>query len=95
MSVESKLQSNIRQYLKNKGCYVLVIRAQPGIPDGCPDIIFVLEGFWAAIEVKASPKSPYKPLQEETLERLNDWSWAKRVDPTNWPEVKLELERML
>lgn len=93
--VESNLQSEIRQYLKGKGCYVLVIRPQPGIPDGCPDIIFMLEGFWGGIEVKDSPGAPYQPLQRETLEKLNNWSWAWRVDPTSWPLVHNELEAIL
>lgn len=95
MSVESTLQSNIRKYLKSKGCYVLVIRPQPGIPDGCPDILFMLEGFWGGIEVKDSPGAPYQPLQEPTLEKLELWSWARRVDPTNWPIVQEELEKIL
>lgn len=95
MSTESKLQSTIRQYLKSKGCYVLVIRPQPGIPDGMTDILFMIEGFWGAIEVKHSPTAKYQPLQEETLEKFNEWSWARRVDPTNWLEVKVELERIL
>lgn len=95
MSIESNLQSVIRRYLKDKGCYVLVIRPQPGIPDGCSDIIFMLEGFWGGIEVKDSPAAKWQPLQRETLEQFDDWSWARRVDPTNWLDVQAELERML
>jgi len=97
MSVESNLQATIRRYLRDKGCYVLKTRpdARGGAPMGCPDIIFMLEGFWGAIEVKASPKSPYQTLQRETLDRLDDWSWAKRVDPSNWPNIQAELELML
>jgi hypothetical protein len=95
MSVESTLQSNIRKYLKGKGCYVLVIKPQPGIPDGCSDILFLLEGFWGALEVKASPGAGYKPLQKETLEKFDAWSYGRRVDPTNWPDIKDELERLL
>lgn len=95
MSVESNLQSNIRKYLKSKGCYVLVVRPQPGIPDGCSDIIFMLEGFWGALEVKKHPKAGWQPLQRETLEKFDEWSWARRVDPTNWLEIRQELERML
>lgn len=95
MSIESNLQSNIRQYLRGKGCYVIVLRGGPGVPDGCSDIIFLLEGFWGAIEVKKDPQAKYQPLQEETLEKFDDWSWARRVDPTNWPLVREELERML
>lgn len=97
MSIESKLQAEIKQYLKHKGCYVLKTRpdAMGSIPKGCPDIFFFKEGFWGAIEVKAAPKSPYKTLQKETLDKLDAWSWAKRVDPTTWPATKLELEQVL
>ena len=95
MSIESTLQSNIRKYLRSKGCYVLVIRPQPGIPEGCPDIIFMLEGFWGSIEVKKDPKADYQPLQEVTIAKHNQWSWSRRVDPTNWAQVKAELEAML
>lgn len=95
MSIESNLQSNIRNYLKSKGCYVLVIRPQPGIPDGCSDIIFMLEGFWGALEIKKSPKAKWQPIQKETLEKFDEWSWGKRVDPTSWPEIRAELETIL
>lgn len=97
MSTESRLQATIRTYLKDKGCYVLKTRpdARGGAPVGCPDIFFFLEGFWGAIEVKDSPEARYQPLQEVTLLRLNNWSWAKRVDPTNWLEVRAELENIL
>lgn len=95
MSAESKLQSEITRYLKDKGCYVIKTRPGMGTPLGCPDIIFMLEGFWGAIEVKASSAASYKPLQEETIDKLADWSWAKRVDPSNWLVVRAELETML
>lgn len=95
MSTESKLQAEIIKYLKSKECYVIKTKPQPGIPIGCPDIIFLFEGFWGALEVKATSKPKWQPLQKETLEQLNEWSWAKRVDPTSWPVVKAELETML
>lgn len=95
MSTESNLQTKIRKWLKSKGCEVLVLRPQPGIPDGWEDIMFIKEGFWGCIETKKDPKSPYRPLQKERLEKHNEWSWAKRVDPTDWPIIKTELETML
>jgi hypothetical protein len=77
------------------GCYVLVIKPQPGIPDGCPDVVFMKEGFWGSIEVKKDEKADYQPLQRETIEKHNEWSWSRRVDPTNWTETKIELEMIL
>lgn len=97
MSIESNLQSKIRQYLKGKGCYVIKTRpdARGSVPKGCPDVIFMLEGFWGAIEVKKDPSAKYEVLQEETLEKLDGWSWAKRVDPVTWPAIREELDRIL
>lgn len=92
---EAKLQSEITRYLKSKGCYVIKTKPGMGIPVGCPDIIFLLEGFWGALEVKASLKANFKPLQEDTLLKLDEWSYAKIVFPEIWPDVKLELETML
>lgn len=95
MSAESDLQSKIIKYLKGKGCYVIKTKAGVGTPVGCPDIICLCGGLWFAIEVKGSPTAPYQALQKETLEKLDEWSWAKRIDPSNWPAVKQELEQML
>lgn len=93
--IESRLQADIRKHLRSLGCDVLVIKPQPGIPDGWEDITFFKEGFWGTIEVKDSPTAPYQPLQEERLKKHSEWSWAKRVDPSNWQEIKIELEFML
>lgn len=97
MSTESNLQAKIRQYLRSKDCYI--IKTQPdargGAPTGCPDIFFFKEGFWGAIEVKASSKAPYRVLQKATIELLDNWSWAKVINPTNWPAVREELENIL
>ena len=95
MSVESRLQSEIRKELKSLGCDVLVIKPQPGIPWGWEDIMFIKEGFWGCIETKKDPTAPYEPLQEERIEKHNQWSWSKRVDPTDWPEIRNELRRIL
>lgn len=93
--VEGRLQTEIRKFLKSKGCDVLVIKPQPGIPEGWEDIMFFKEGFWGAIEVKASKTSPFRPLQKERLEKHAQWSWARAVYPENWQQVQIELEFIL
>lgn len=95
MSKESEIQTTVIRYLKSKGCYTIKTRPGPGTPKGCPDILFMLEGFWGAIEAKAGPNAKYQPLQKETLDKFEEWSWARRVDPSNWPKVREELELLL
>jgi len=89
---ESQLQAQVIKYLKHKGCYVIKTSPGAGTPAGCPDIIALLEGCWMAIECKASSRSKYQPLQRETLDKLDQWGWAKTVHPQNWGEIKEELE---
>ena len=95
MSAEKELQTKIIRYLKSKKCYVIKTKPGVGVPVGCPDIIFMLEGFYGGIETKKSPKAPFQPLQKETIKKLNDWSWCKAVDPSNWDIIKKELEGIL
>lgn len=95
MSVESGLQSEIRKYLRSKGCYVIKTQAGPGVPMGCPDLIFMLEGFWGGAEIKARANASFQPLQKETIKKLHGWSWCKTIYPENWSVIKEELEIIL
>jgi Holliday junction resolvase len=92
---ESKLQSEIIKFLRKKGCYVIKTKPGAGVPMGCPDIIFMLEGFWGGIEVKATAKSIFQPLQKETIHKMNTWSYARVTHTGNWEEVRSELEAIL
>lgn len=93
--MEAKVQKRLITYLKKRGCYVLKTKPQPGIPVGCLDVIFFYEGFWGAVECKASMKSPYQPLQLETLKKFNEWSWARAIYPENYDEIIAELDMIL
>lgn len=93
--MESKIQQKLIKYLKGKGCYVIKTKPGPGTPVGCPDVIALYEGFWAAFEVKAGPNSPFQPLQEKTISKMADWSFAKVVHSENYNEVIAELEMIL
>lgn len=93
--MEAKTQKRLVDYLKRKGCYVIKTRPGPGTPVGCPDVFAFHEGAWFAFEVKAHANSPYRPLQKETIKKLNDWSIAWVVHSGNIDEVILKLEKMI
>ena len=92
---ESDFQYKVVKWLKSKGCYVVKNSANPGVPSGCPDIVFFKEGFYGFIEAKPKKNAKFQPLQKATLKKLNDWSWAKVVYPENWEEIKKELAVIL
>ena len=95
MAKESIFQTKIIRYLKSRGCYVIKNSAVVGVPVGCPDVVFFKEGYYGFLEVKASKRSKFQPLQKETLKKLDDWSYARAVYPENWDEIHAELEDML
>lgn len=91
--MESKLQAEIIKYLKHKGCYVIKHGAGPGVPVGCPDVSAYYDGAVIFIEVKASEKSKFQPLQRETLAKLKDWfGFVYVAYPSNWHVIQEELE---
>lgn len=96
MAKEKKLQKTIRDYLKSKGCYVLVTTPGAGIPIGCPDIIGLLpNGKWVALEVKASASSPRRPLQEETVDMLSKMGYSIFVYPESWLSIRSQLDALI
>lgn len=98
MAKEADLQSKIIKYLRSKGAIPLKYQQNATTRAGVPDIIFLKDGFWGAIEVKATKSSPFRPGQKAMVEKLDSMSWARVVwggKNSNWPEVQKELTEML
>lgn len=92
---EKNFQSDVKQWLKSQGCFVMVITVIPGIPTGTSDIFFCKEGFYGWLECKAGPKSPFRSLQKEFIAKMNEWSYARATWPENWDEIQAELVAIL
>lgn len=93
--MERKTQEKLIKFLKFKGAYVIKTKPGLGTPTGCPDVIALYEGFWGAFECKATANAPFQPLQKETIEKFDKWSYARVVYPENLQDVIAELERIL
>ena len=95
MPREANFQSKIVKYLRSKDCIVLKYQQNATTMAGIPDILFLKEGFWGAIEVKKSKTAKFRPGQKEMVAKMNEMSWAKAVYPENWVETQKELEDIL
>lgn len=95
MGSETRTQEQLIKFLKKKGCYVIKTKPGLGTPVGCPDVFAFYEGWWGCFEVKANQKAKFQPLQKETLDKLEDWSFARVVYPDNIAVVLAELELIL
>jgi Holliday junction resolvase len=87
MHVEKKVQDKIIKAFRAAGFYVIKTKPGPGVPVGMLDVLALKEGCWAVVECKAYPDSPWRPLQEKTFKKFEDWSWARVAHSENVDEV--------
>ncbi len=80
-------EKDVERWLKKHGC--IVKRTE------FPTFFFIKEGFWGAIECKATARSKFQPGQKEMVAKLDDWSWARVAYPNNWSKIKEELDEIL
>lgn len=93
---ESDCDKEFVKFLRSKGCFVMKLTpGVAGIPVGVSDRVFFKEGFYGFAEIKKSKTAPFRPLQQEFLAKMNEWSWAKAVYPENRLEIQAELSLML
>lgn len=92
---EAKFQQGVIKWLRQHKCVVFKLNPGPGIPDGTPDLLFLIDGFWGMLECKKNKMAKFRPGQKEAIEKYNNMSWCKTVYPENWEEVRKELEAIL
>lgn len=95
MAREADFQSKVLKYLRSKGCIAYKMQQNATTRIATPDILFIKEGFWGAIECKASSRARFQPGQKEMVAKLDGWSWARVAYPQNWDIIKSELEEIL
>lgn len=96
MAKESDFQAKVIKWLRSKGCIVYKMQQNATTRIATPDVFFIKEGFWGAIECKASARAKFQPGQKEMVAKLDDWSYAKVAWPGEcWENIKKELEEIL
>ncbi len=95
MGKEADFQAKVIKYLRSQGCIVYKMQQNATTRIATPDVLFLKEGFWGAIECKASKNAKFQPGQKEMVKKLDGWSWAKVAYPENWADIKAELDKIL
>lgn len=80
---ERKLQSEIIDFLKSRGAYVM--KNDASYRQGVPDLSFWHPDLSGFIEVKLNEKSHYQPLQKATIKKLQDMGiFCEVIHSENW-----------
>lgn len=92
---EADFQSKVIKYLRSKGCLVFKMQQNATTRIATPDILFLIDGFWGALECKKSKNAKFQPGQKEMVAKMDAMSFARVIYPENWTDVQKELGEIL
>lgn len=75
------------------GCYIL--KNDPALNQGLPDLLILIRDRWAQLEVKLSAQAPMQPNQEYYVNLFDNMSFASFIWPAIERDVLVELKRVL
>lgn len=95
MASESAIQAAIIKELEEQYPGAVVLKTDPSYIQGFPDLLFLQNSFWAALEVKRAQFSAHRPNQEYWVDRLDQLSFSRFIYPSNLDRVLNELNDAL
>lgn len=89
---ESLFQDKVKRYLKSLDrCWF--VKVQQVSINGTPDILCCINGFFVALELKASSKGRLSKLQDWNLNHISKANGMAYVAyPENWDNIKNKLQ---
>lgn len=90
---ESKFQAALIKELKNRFPGCIVMKNDASYIQGIPDLTILWNDKWAALECKKADDSHHQPNQDFYVNKMDEMSFAKFINPENRNEVLNELER--
>ncbi len=74
---------------------VYISKLDSGYTQGVPDLLILIDDFWAMLENKKSAKASHRPNQEYYVNKFENMSFARFIFPENKEEVLHELQHTL
>lgn len=84
---ENQYQAKLIRRIKSEYPEAVVLKNDASYIQGIPDLIVLFPGFWAALEVKASPAANVQPNQGYYVDKMDRMSFAAFIFPENEEEV--------
>lgn len=92
---ENKFQAQLIHDIKCRCPGCLVLKNDPNYIQGIPDLLVLHRNKWAALECKKDEKASKRPNQDYYIQKMNEMSFARFINPENKEEVLNEMERSL
>ena len=75
------------------GCYI--VKNDPALRQGIPDLLILYEGRWGMLEVKISATASVRPNQDFYVDKVGKMSFAAFIYPENEEQVLHDLQEAL
>ena len=90
---ENKYQAKLKKKIKERFPGCIVLKNDPTMAQGIPDLLILYGNKWAALECKREAKSSARPNQPYYVEKMNEMSYASFICPENEEEVLNAVQR--
>jgi hypothetical protein len=93
MARESKFQAELRKALEElfPGC--IILKNDPNLLQGIPDLVILWRDRWALLEVKKSSTASERPNQSWYVDKAQSMSFGAFIYPENAEEVLHALQQ--
>ena len=92
---ENEYQAKLIKDIEKRIPGSMVLKQDPNIVQGIPDLAILYTDKFAILEVKISAKAKYQPNQEYYLEKFGKHVYSETIYPENEKEILNGLESAL
>lgn len=90
--LESKFSTELRAELEERFPDCIILKNDPNLQQGIPDLVILWRSRWALLEVKKSRTADEQPNQRWFVDKANRFSFGAFIYPENKEDVLNELE---
>lgn len=91
--LERTFQTRLRKELERMFPGCIILKNDPNLQQGIPDLVILWRGHWALLEVKKSRTARQRPNQDWFVEKAAGMSFGAFIYPENAEEVLNALEQ--
>lgn len=90
---ENEFQANLKKKIEERIPGVIILKNDPGLKRGIPDLTILGNGTYAVLECKREEDAARRANQEYYIDIFNNWAYGSFVQPENEEQVLNELEQ--
>jgi hypothetical protein len=90
---EASYSMSLKRELRAEFPGIVIVKNDPELQQGFPDLMLLYKNRWAALEVKADYLAPHQPNQDYWIEHLDSMSMAAFIFPENHDAIMEELRK--